>query len=189
MYHKVIHSSRCAFVLFALLLGLALSACGAAPSGQAASQAGTSGPLPKLDSCELLTQADAEALLGAPVAAPDTNHVESDDPADARAMSQCLYNTTGSEYKSVSILVRRANTPEESRAGLDQIREHNALGGTMEPVAGLGDAALWNHGGDDDQLNVTKGQFLVIAGANLGKGVPTLDISKAAAQRVLARLP
>jgi hypothetical protein len=55
--------------------------------------------------------------------------------------------------------------------------------------AGLGDAALWNHGGDDDQLNVTKGQFLVIAGANLGRGAPTLDISKAAAQRVLARLP
>jgi hypothetical protein len=38
-------------------------------------------------------------------------------------------------------------------------------------------------------LTVAQGQFLVIATADLGKGVPTLEVSKAIAQRVLARLP
>jgi hypothetical protein len=189
MNYKPINTSRMTFVLLALLLGLALAACGAAPSGYPAEAAGASGPAPKLDSCALLTQADAEALLGAPVAVPSTNQAGGDDPNDERAMSQCLYHTSGDDYKSVSVLVRRGAAGEDARASLQQIRSANALGGTFDPVAGLGDDALWNHGGDDDQLNAAKGRFLVIASADLGKGVPTLDISKAVAERVLARLP
>jgi hypothetical protein len=175
--------------MLALLLSLVLAACGAAPSGYPAATDGASGLAPKLDSCALLTQADAEALLGAPVAAPSADQFGGDDPQDERAAAQCLYHTSGEDYKSVSVLVRRGAPGEDARTGLQQIRSTNAPGGTFDPVAGLGDDALWNHGGDDDQLNAAKGRFLVIASADLGKGVPTLEISKAAAERVLARLP
>jgi hypothetical protein len=173
-------------ILLALLLSLALAACGAPAQGPSAALAGE---VPALDTCALLTQADAEALLGAPVAAPSTNQADTGDPNDPRAMSQCLYHTTGDTYKSVSVLIRRGATGENAGDALQQIREANTLGGVMDPVVGLGDGALWNHGGAADQLNVAQGRFLVIASADLGKGVPTLEISKAVAQRVLARLP
>jgi Xaa-Pro aminopeptidase len=104
-------------------------------------------------------------------------------------VSHCLYHTIGDDYKSVSVLVRRGAAGENARDGLAQIRSANALGGAFEPVAGLGDEALWHHGGDSDQLSAAKGRFLVITSGDLGKGVPTLDISKAVAERVLARLP
>jgi hypothetical protein len=87
----------------------------------------------------------------------------------------------------------RADPPRshcrERRRCLQQIREANTLGGVMNPVAGLGDAALWSHVGAADQLNVAQGRFLVIASADLGKGVATLEMSRAVAQRVLPRLP
>jgi hypothetical protein len=54
-------------ILLAQLLVLALATCGAQAQGSSAALAGEA---PALDSCALLTQADAEALLGAPVAAP-----------------------------------------------------------------------------------------------------------------------
>jgi hypothetical protein len=89
--------------LLALLLVLALAACGAPAQGPSGALAGEA---PALDSCALLTQADAEALLGAPIAAPSTNRADTGDPNDPRAMSQCLYHTTGDTYKSVSVLIR-----------------------------------------------------------------------------------
>jgi hypothetical protein len=197
MDHRDIHPGRVRVILLALLLGLALSACRGGPMQSAAEQdtpaqgpvLAPAGSAPALDSCTLLTQADAEALLGAPVAAPSTNQVDTGDPNDARAVSQCLYHTTGDTYKSVNVLVRRGAAGESAGAGLEQIREPNTLGGAFEPIAGLGDEALWNHSGAGDQLTVAQGQFLVIATADLGKGVPTLEVSKAIAQRVLARLP
>jgi hypothetical protein len=151
--------------------------------------AAPSGVVSKLDSCALLTQMDAEELLGASVATPSTNDVTSEDPSDPRAMSQCAYSTTGSEYKSVSVLVRRGSTPAESLAGLQQIREENTLGSRIEPVTGLGDEAFWAQNDYSDQLTVAQGQFMVIASADLGEGISTLDTSKAVVQRVLARLP
>jgi hypothetical protein len=168
----------------AIAVAAMLAAC-----GSLGAQIGAPGPPQQLDSCTLLTQADAEALLGGPVAAPSTNQIDAGDQNDERAVSQCLYHTSGDDYKSVSVLIRRGVAGEQALAGLQQLHERNALGGAQEPVTGLGDAALWNHGGDHDQLNVAQGRFLLIASADLGKGVPTLDISKVAAQRVLARLP
>ena len=183
-------------LLLALLLGLAFAACGApaqSPAEQGTpvqeSVAAPASVTPPLDSCALLTKADAEALLGAPVAAPSTNQFDTGDPNDEHAVSQCLYHTTADAYKSVSVLIRRGATGENAGAALQQIRETNPLGGAIEPLAGLGDDALWSHGGAGDQLNVAKGRFLVIASADLGKGNSTLEISKAIAQRVLERLP
>jgi hypothetical protein len=193
MNHKQMAAVWARLIMLAILLGLALSACNAVPSQSATEQdtpvQGPAAAAPELDSCALLTPAEAEALLGAPVAAPSANQVDIGDPNDTRAVSQCLYHTTGDDYKSVSVLVRRGATGEDARDALQQIRETNALGGAFEPIGGLGDGALWNHGGAGDQLNVAQGQFLVIASADLGKGAPTLEISKAIAQRVLTRLP
>jgi hypothetical protein len=177
------------FAIFARICAVIAVVAMLAACGSSAAQIGAPGPAPQLDSCTLLTQADAKALLGAPVAAPSTNQIDAGDPNDERAVSQCLYHTGGDDYKSVSVLIRRGATGEQALDGLQQIRKQNVLGGTFEPVAGLGDDALWNHGGEADQLNVVKGRFLVIASADLGTGVPTLDISKATAERVLARLP
>ena len=197
MNHKRTATVWAMLMWLAIVLSLVLSACNPVSSQSAAEQdtpaqgpsAAPAGAASRLDSCALLTGADAEALLGAPVAAPSANQVDTGDPNDTRAVSQCLYHTIGDDYKSVSVLVRRGATGENARDALPQIRETNALGGAFEPIGGLGDGALWNHGGAGDQLNVAHGHFLVIASADLGTGEPTLEISKAIAQRVLARLP
>jgi hypothetical protein len=188
MSHRHI-DNRITSVLLALLLALLLVACGGASSQAGSGPDTPARPAPRLDSCVLLTQAEVETLLGAPVAAPSADLFGGDDPQDERMAAQCLYHTSGDDYKSVSVLVRRGAAGEDARDSLQQIRTSNALGGAFEPVAGLGDDALWNHGGDSDQLTVAHGRFLVIASADLGKDVPTFDISKAVAQRVLERLP
>jgi hypothetical protein len=173
---------RLLLVLLALALGLALASCGA-PAQQPA------GAATRLDSCALLTGVDAEALLNAPVGAPSSDQFGGDDPQDERAASQCLYHTVGENYKSVSVLIRRGGPGEDARAGLQQIRNSNPLGGALDPVAGLGEEALWIHGGDADQLAAAKGRFLVIASADLGKNVSTFEASKTIARHVLEQLP
>jgi hypothetical protein len=185
-------------LLFASLwLSIALAACARQPAqspaeqdipGYAAVAAPTDG-VTALDSCELLTKIDAEAILGAAVAAPRTNQAEPSAPADGRAVSQCLYYTTSDDYKSVSLLIRREEPGAGAGSGLRQMRDSGALGTSVEPVDGLGDEAIWSHGGPSDQLVATKGRFLVIASADLGKGVPTLAVSKTIVQHVFAQLP
>jgi hypothetical protein len=196
MTYKHIIVSRLALALLGLALGFGLATCGTPAPGAAEQDRSTheqvaapTGPARPLDACALLTQADAEALLSAPVAPSSAEQFGGGEPQDERAVSHCYYHTTGADYKSVSVLIRRSVEGERARDGLQQIRDTNAIGGTFEPVGGLGEEAIWNHGGADEQLNVAQSQFLVIASADLGKGVPTLEISKAIAQRVLARLP
>ena len=103
--------ARTRVALGILVLAWLLAACGG-------SGASSSGPAPTLDSCALLTEADAVALLGAPVGAPSTDDVAGDDPQDERAVSQCLYSTSGDEYKSVSVLVRRDVAGLDARSAL-----------------------------------------------------------------------
>jgi hypothetical protein len=195
--HKAIYTKRLPLFLPTLWLALALAACAGQPAQKPAVQGapgGTSSAAPAgvataIDSCELLTKIDAEAILGAAVAAPRTSPPDAGVPADSPAVSQCLYHTAGDDYKSVSLMIRRAAAEEGTGSGLRRMRDSGALGGTVDPIDGLGDDALWSHGGPSDQLVATKGRFLVIASADLGRGVPTLDVSKAIVQHVLDQLP
>ena len=195
--NKAISTNRLRLFCSTLVLAIALAACAGQPAQKPADQgapggapsAALAGAATVIDSCELLTKIDAEAILGAAVAAPRTSQADASVPSDAPAVSQCLYHTTSDDYKSVSLMIRRGAAEEGTGSGLRHMRDSGALGGTVDPIDGLGDDALWSHGGPSDQLVATKGRFLVIASADLGRGVPTLDVSKAIVQHVLDQLP
>jgi hypothetical protein len=189
MFYTVAPVRRIALALLLFLLGLMLGACGDASKLPAGALLEESAPLPQLDSCALLPKADVEALVGAQVAS--YNSAEFGDPTsrNEEAISQCLYYTSGGD-KRLIMQVRRGAANQSARASLHQIIKANVLGGGAEPVANLGDEALWLHGGDvDDQLNVAQGQYLVTVSPDLGAGAPAMEVAKMAAKRALARLP
>jgi len=163
----------------AALLVLCLSACGGSGSKTAQQAA-------PLDSCALLTRADAEALLGGPVAEPDRDQVDSHDPSDPTAVSQCHYHTTGEDYRHVGILARRARSASEALQGFESTRDSDVDTTPAQPVSGVGEQAFWraSNGG---QLTTLKGSVMLIVSADAGSA-DKLTTTRTAANDALARL-
>jgi len=174
--------------LLAVFAALAFTGCGrpASPEGRtpvlaAAATPDTASPI---DACALIPPADAEALLGGPVAPPTTNAGE---PADT-VVSQCAYASSTS-HRYLALLVRRSPTAAEARAAYDRTRSAaRALTGS-DPldVPEIGERAYWT-GGTFRQLNVLQKNVWLIVSADLGDGRDRLEGAKAVARRALARM-
>jgi hypothetical protein len=170
--------------LAALLAALAFTGCGrpASPEGRAPvpAAAATPGTASPIDACALIPQADAEALLGGPVAPPTTN-------AGEPAVSQCAYASPTS-HRYLTLLVRRSLTTAEAAAAYDRARsEARALtGGDPLDVSGIGERAYWT-GGTFRQLNVLQKNVWLIVSADLGDGRDRLEGARAVARRAFAR--
>jgi len=132
-----------------------------------------------------LTRADAETLLGGPVAEPDRDRVDSDDPSDPTTVSQCHYHTIGEDYRRVGILARRARSASEALQGFESIRDSDADPEPAQVVSGVGEQAFWraSNGG---QLMVLKGQVMLIVSADAGSADKLIS-AKTAANDALAR--
>ncbi len=135
----------------------------------------------------MIPQADAEALLGGPVAPPTTNAGE---PAGT-VVSQCAY-VSPATHRHLTLLVRQSPTPAAAAAAYDRARsEARALTGSdpldVSGIAGIGEKAYWT-GGTFRQLNVLAKNVWLIVSADLGDGRDRLEGAKAVARRALARM-
>ena len=183
---------------FALLALLTFAACGgpSRPEGRTAVSAPAGVAIPSIanpiDACALLTRADAEALLGGPVAPPTTN---ANEPA-GNVVSQCAYasSTLGprGNLGHISLLARPFPTAAgaaEAAAAYDRARSlAKALTGSdPQDIAGIGERAYWT-GGTFRQLNVLAKNVWLIVSADLGDGKDWVEAAKAVARRALARI-
>jgi hypothetical protein len=150
---------HCRFVAAALIAALAATACG---TPAASSHSGSSvGRYP--NACGLLTKADAERVLGAPV----PNEPESTQDADG---GMCTY-TIEAEGASVQLQV---GDPKITRL----------VAGGSEAVSGVGDEAFGNNG----ELWVRKGDVgLILLAINPVRGLAA-DSTIQLARTVLARM-
>ena len=135
--------------------------------------------------CDLLTQADAEAL-----AQEVSGSLSSTlDDAVGKDPGQCSY-TLGADTppKTISLIVRRAASPEQA-AGQQEAAESGlqslSYSARIEKVAGLGDDAFWV-GGQLDQLHVRRGDTLLNFTVQVDK--QPLAAARTLAGKALARL-
>jgi hypothetical protein len=125
-----------------------------------------------IDPCALVTKAEAEEALGAPVG-------EAEKPKEANippSLATCRYVAKSGQHVSVlTITVRIGSSPSESKSGFESTKE---MFTGAQPVPGIGDDAFWF----GDQLNVLKGKvYLIIGGVERDKAA-------ALAQTALKRL-
>jgi len=133
-----------------------------------------------LDLTQVLTKADAEAILGKGVSAPVVK-------TTAGKVVACTY--TAKDLSEISMFVRVTSTPSKARLLFETANKHSKTLAKMRlnPVANLGDAAYWA-GGDLNQLNVLKGRYWIIFSAQ-SVGDRAQKLTKLAAAKALPRLP
>ena len=108
------------------------------------------------DACQLLTADDARAALG--------HDVKKTDPANMTGMAMCQYMADNSE--SVTLQFR----PAAPREIDDYAKQYtDALGGSAEPVSGIGERALLV---GDQFVFVSKGHIYILM---LGKNLPAAE--------------
>lgn len=172
------------FWFLLLVTPLFLASCGAAPdkseTRRPAVVMAPEGPVTTISACSLLTQDEAEEILGEPVEKPT-------DSALGGKVSNCSWMTPS--FDRVGILVRRSATAEEAKTVCEQARRQSkSLSGVdPEDVAGLGESAYWA-GGNINQLNVFRGNYWLIITASKGEVGENLPLAKAVAEKALARL-
>lgn len=139
----------------------------------------------KLEPQVLLTKADAEEILGEPVRDPRT--------AGNKEIQRLIYSALNSTNAVALSITQTLTLPENLRkqgatAKTMYDLARNSPNEAIQPVEGLGDAAFW--GGISMGLNVLVGDVYFIVQANKGEDdAVNLEVSKAAAEKVLSRLP
>jgi hypothetical protein len=148
---------------------LLLVACGS--DDGAAKTAATTADVP--DPCALVTDADAEQALGAPIS-------ESDRPSEANSeyMATCRYVAPRGE--GVAVMTIMVHGHENAHAGFRTLREQPF---EMEDVAGVGDEAFWM-GDQLGTLYVLQGKVFFSIGGDLALGQ-----AKSLAMNAISRLP
>jgi hypothetical protein len=167
------------------LLVLSISLVGCGKSSSKASKL----PDP-LQACDLLTKAEAEAIIGGPVDEPQKNHKEQDDPK--HWMSSCNYY---SSEKSISTGItimphgRKVNGAEAFALYEADLKEGLGDDYKMETVGGIGDKSAWEK--NMKQLTIFQGPFMIIITTVSPElqGTAALDFSKELAAKVLSKLP
>ena len=146
--------SLAAQALLVLMLAALLAACGSSAKAQTAKGGGSGagGAAAPLDACALVTKAEVEALLGAPVDEPQLKTV----PGVA---TTCSYLTSDArDSRSVFVWSSPQKSADAARKFFDNAkRDAPSLGTTAREQAGLGDAAYWIH----DQLWVLEGRVVL----------------------------
>ena len=161
------------FVLVLLLIGALLSGCGAASTAGSA-----------IDACKLITQADAEAVLGGPVKASE-NPVSGEGIA---AVTSCKYIVAAApSVNNVTLIVRRLDSADAAKQDFEQLKKdmEPKLNVTPSDVTGVADAAFWS-GGSVNQLAVLKGKVELLFYV-YGASTPQ-DAAQGLAQKTLGRL-
>lgn len=130
----------------------------ASPTPSASSSpSATSSPVQFRNSCELLTIADVENVLGA---SPKQQYFPPQNPGDGNA---CLYSPTTVDWKIPWAIAGLTIVPPSGWGPLTQ-------GGT--PISGIGDEAYLHDGPSDrtGRLAVRKGTTLMMVTISLGNG-------------------
>lgn len=181
-------SFRKRFVTFylaaSMILCAAIFGCGNEEANTKAAKSADS-----VQACDLLTSAEVETIIGAPVNAPRKTHNEQE--GSKSWMSMCNYD---SETKQIGIGVTimphgRKVTGQEAFA-LYEADLKKGLGDDyrLEIVNGVGDYAGWDE--STKQLTVFKGPFMVIVGIISPKvqGPAALDLNRQLARKFLEKL-
>lgn len=160
----------------------AAPAAPAASSGASSSAASAARPLP--DACELLTAEDVQTVTRE-VSGSLSSTLED---AVGRDLTQCSYSLAGVPPRVISLSLRRSPSADQA-ASQQQIAESGlraiAAGAPVEDLPRLGDGAFWV-GGQIDQLNVRRGDTLLVFTVQLDKD--PLRAANALAAKALARL-
>ncbi|HVT15602.1 MAG TPA: hypothetical protein VHQ90_05385 [Thermoanaerobaculia bacterium] len=158
-------------------------------SSVAACRGRTAGPSASVmtDACGLLTQADAEALLGGPVTPPQTGSTAAPGTVSS---TRCSYlSASGSPVKVVTLLLRRYASPAAAADAYERALAMSRSISGAEPAdeAGpsLGGQRAYWAGGTVNQLNVLRDDAWLIIGSSLGPGLDQRSSSRAVAARIL----
>jgi hypothetical protein len=161
-------------VLVAVLAVAVLAGCG-----------GSGGKASTVDACGLITAADAQAVLGGPVKAPE-NPVSGEGNA---VVTSCKYRAEAADLNNITLIVRRLDTPASGKQDFDQFKKDTEpkLNVTPVDVSGIGDAAFWI-GGSLNQLAVLKGRDQLLISVNNPQGATEQEASQTLAAKALSRL-
>ena len=117
------------------------NAVAAAPAIPASDQqpavAANTAVAPILDACSLISQTDADGILGTPA-------MLAEHMADDKDESHCQYNAANQATKGFNSLIVKIHTDEDSneaRAGF-AIQQKMAAANAYEPLTGIGDGAF-----------------------------------------------
>lgn len=127
------------------------------PPSPSSSPSTTPSPVQLSNSCQLLTLADVDNVLGA---SPKQQYFPPQTPADGNA---CLYSPTTIDWKIPWALVGLSVLPPPNWGPLTQ---------DMTPISGIGDEAYFHDGPSDlsGRLAVRKGTTLMMLTISLGNG-------------------
>lgn len=147
------------------------------------------GSADSVQACDLLTSAEVETIIGAPINTPRKTHNEQE--GSKPWMSMCHYD---SETKRISIGVTimphgRKVTGQAAFALYEaDLKAGLGDGYKMDIVKGVGDYAGWD--ASTKQLTVFKGPFMVIVGIITPKlqGAAALELNRRLAEKVLEKL-
>ncbi len=177
--------------LLLLVLTAAFAAWGfSTPSAEANEAAG-------LDACALLTQEDAEALLGEP--AQEGQRLMDRFEEGVAEVSLCLYSAAADDsHKSVGLMARRSllarntNTPAHIERARAAARE--TAGSEPEALDGVDDTAFWTASGEGRSRSLQlqafsgNGLYLITDAHGFGDDAAALEAAKAVALKALERL-
>ncbi|HUE82779.1 MAG TPA: hypothetical protein VMM84_11765 [Pyrinomonadaceae bacterium] len=148
----------------------------------AQTQSNAAGPT-KSDPCAIISQEEAGAILGEPVAVPK-GQIVSEGTEKTAAVSQCTFAAAATPAKTFTILARRSplkdNNPVATRKTLNEANI------PTREISGVGDAAFWG----SHQLHAFKGGdlYLVVSIFGIKDEAEGLDKAKAIAEKALNRL-
>lgn len=134
-----------------------------------------------VDACTLLTQADADAVLGSGATKGEKTKDTSTDDIN---VSTCTY-TQASNFKAATILARSAKTS----AGTDSNKAmfSSQLPASIQKIDGIGDSAYWDP--TYGQLNILKNNnWYIVSVGGLKPTDKTLSETRVLADRVLSRM-
>jgi hypothetical protein len=174
----------------ALLVAAATCGCGgdAPPAAEPgtgappAADATTPGPL---DACAVVTRDQVAEVLGT---TPGDAIVGMTEPGDQTLaqVSQCTWPAQDSD-RTLSILIRRAPTDQNTPAAIEQVRETlRSAGLTLRDTDGPGDVSFWT----GSELHVFRGQreYVIIQLGGFEDPQAALAGARRAAEHILARL-
>jgi hypothetical protein len=140
--------------------------------------------------CELLTKAEAEAIIGGSVDEPQETHKE--DKELDHWMSMCNYYSAEKNISTgVTIMPhgRKVNGAEAFALYEADLKEGLGADYKMEIVDGVGEYAGWES--NMKQLTIFQGPFMIIVGTISPElqGSAAVEFSKQLAAKVVAKLP
>ncbi len=142
----------------------------------------TSSSYKVVNACTVVTQAVADAVLGAGAKTSDTT--AGDTSSDDIVVSTCSYSQSSS-IKTMTLLARSAKTSDGASSNADQFT--TGLPATAEKITGYGDSAYWDP--TYGQLNILKhNNWYILSVGGLKPSDKSLADAKTFATQIDAKL-